>query len=194
MLDEISQLLTRLNKYFSSPVCSKELSLLSKLVQQYSQAEKEIESAGMLAKRGLKKQLEQIQLDIKHSEEKCLDCIFKAIVDVLKPELNRQADNIVTVAPQASNSIREINLPLTAELNAINAFLNNLERTLENSKTQVKELCMNILEENKSKTMLYSDLVKLDSESLKTTKNLNEEILSTYDPQGLINTYFEDHK
>jgi len=191
MLDEISQLLTRLNKYFSSPVCSKELSLLSKLVQQYSQAEKEIESAGMLAKRGLKKQLEQIQLDIKHSEEKCLDCIFKAIVDVLKPELNRQADNIVTVAPQASNSIREINLPLTAELNAINAFLNNLERTLENSKTQVKELCMNILEENKSKTMLYSDLVKLDSESLKTTKNLNEEILSTYDPQGLINTYFE---
>ncbi len=191
MLEEISKLLTRLNKYFSSPVCSKELSSFSKLVQQYSQTEKELESAGMLAKRGLKKQVEQLQLDIQRAEEKCLECIFKSIIDFLKPELDKQADSLATVAPQASNSIRAINLPLTADLNAINIFLNNFERILENSKTQVKELCLNILEENKSKTMLYSDLVKLDSESLKKTRNLNEEILSTYDPKGLINTYFD---
>lgn len=190
-LDKITQMLTKLNKHFSAPICTKELTLVSKLVQQLTQIEDEINSAGMLAKRGLKKQQEQLQLDIKQAEEKCLECTLNSIIESLKPDLNDQAEKLSVVVPQASNSIRELNLPLTAEIDAIEIFITNLEQALEESKNQVKDLCITTLEENRSKTTLYSDLVKLDTDSVKLTKTLNEEIISTYTPKGLIKAFLD---
>jgi uncharacterized protein (UPF0147 family) len=190
-LTELTDLISKLNKHLSTPVCSRELTSLSKQIQRYSQLENEITSAGRLAKRGLKKQQEQIQVEIKKGEEGCLECIYDSIIKTLKPKLDDQANSLSTVAPQASKSLKGLNLPLTSEINAIHDFIKNLETILENSIKQVRDLCSKVLDENKSKITNYSDLVKIESNALKQSKSLNDEILSTYDPQGLITIYFE---
>jgi len=55
----ISEILSKINKLLSKPVCAPELTKLSKLIQQNSQLEAEVNKAGRLAKRGLKKQQEE---------------------------------------------------------------------------------------------------------------------------------------
>ncbi|MHA2390025.1 MAG: hypothetical protein ACXACW_14995, partial [Candidatus Hodarchaeales archaeon] len=190
-MKKITDLLSRLNKHFSTPVCSRNLTSLSKQIQKYSQLEDEIRSAGRIAKRGLKKQQEEIQALIKTGEDDCLECIYESIVKTLKPRLNDQANSLSTVAPQAANSLKSLNLPLTSEINAIDDFIKNLETVLEISIRQVKDLCSKVLDENKSKITIYTDLFKIESSALKLSKSLNDEILSTYDPQGLIKVYFE---
>ncbi len=190
-MKKITDLLSRLNKHFSTPVCSRNLTSLSKQIQKYSQLEDEIRSAGRIAKRGLKKQQEEIQALIKTGEDDCLECIYESIVKTLKPRLNDQANSLSTVAPQAANSLKSLNLPLTSEINAIDDFIKDLETVLEISIRQVKDLCSKVLDENKSKITIYTDLFKIESSALKLSKSLNDEILSTYDPQGLIKVYFE---
>ena len=190
-LKKLTDLLSRLNKHFPAPVCSRELTSLSKQIQENSQLENQIESAGRLAKRGLKKQQEEMQVALKKGEEKCLECIFDSLVKTLKPKLDDLANSLSTVAPQASNSLKNLNLPLTSEFNAIEDFINNLERILESSTKNVIEICSKVLDENKSKITIYADLVKIESRSLKLSYSLNDEILSTYDPQGLVDVYSE---
>jgi hypothetical protein len=190
-MKKITDLLSKLNKHFSTPVCSRELTSLSKQIQKYSQLEDEIISAGRLAKRGLKKQQEEIQALIKKGEDNCLECIYESIVKTLKPKLDDQANSLSTVAPQAANSLKSLSLPLTSEITAIDDFTKNLEVILESSINQVRDLCSKILDENKSKITIYAGLVKLDSSKLKQSKKLNDDILSTYDPQGLIKVYSE---
>jgi hypothetical protein len=190
-LKKLTDLLSRLNTHFATPVCSRELTSLSKQIQDYSQLEKEMSSAGRLAKRGLKRQQEEMQSEIKKGEEKCLECIYDSVIQTLKPKIDNLTNSLSTVAPQASNSLKRLNLPITSEFNAIVEFLNNFESILESSTKNVSELCSKVLDENKSKITIYSDLVKIESRSLKLSNSLNNEILSTYDPQGLIDVYFE---
>ena len=190
-LKKLAALLSRLNTHFTAPVCSRELTSLSKQIQDYSKLETELSSAGRLAKRGLKKQLEEMESEIKKGEEKCLECIYDSLIKTLKPKIDDLTNNLSTVAPQASNSLKRLNLPITSEFTAIENFLDQFERILESSTKNVSELCSKILDENKSKITIYSDLVKIESRSLKLSNSLNNEILSTYDPQGLIDVYFE---
>ena len=59
-LNLISEILSKINKLLSKPVCAPELTKYSKLVQQYSQLVTEVDKAGRLGRRGLKKQQEQL--------------------------------------------------------------------------------------------------------------------------------------
>ncbi len=190
-LNKITDLLSRLNKHFTTPVCSRNLTILSKHIQKYSQLEEEVRSAGRIAKRGLKKQQEQMQSEKKKLEDECLDCIHRAIIETLKPELDSQANSLSTVAPQASKSLRSLNLPLTAEIEAIDEFIKNLETILKNSVNQVRDLCTKVLDENKSKITIYADLVSIESKELKQSQSLNGEILSAYDVKELVTIYSE---
>ncbi|MFX0087834.1 MAG: hypothetical protein ACFFAU_19435, partial [Candidatus Hodarchaeota archaeon] len=89
-IDQISKLITRLNEIIKTPVCSTELTRLSKLIQEVDNLNKQFEEAGRLQKRGLKKSLEDAQLKVSEAQESCLQCIFDTLVSILKPSLDRQ--------------------------------------------------------------------------------------------------------
>ena len=59
-IDHISQVITRLNEIIKTPVCSSELTRLSKLIKEVDNINTQFEEAGRLQKRGLKKSLEDI--------------------------------------------------------------------------------------------------------------------------------------
>ena len=98
-LKSISGILSSLNDFLPSPVCTTELTKYSKLFQQHDELMQEIEKAGRLAKRSLKKKQEQLQNEIASSEEAVLQCIFNSIVKDLKPIIENQAESLSTVAP-----------------------------------------------------------------------------------------------
>ncbi|MHA2246253.1 MAG: hypothetical protein ACXADY_14910 [Candidatus Hodarchaeales archaeon] len=185
----ISEILTKINKLLSKPVCAPELTKLSKLVQQYAQLEKEARKAGRLAKRGLKKQQEQLRLDIADSEEACLQCIFSTLLKDLKPRLETQIQALSGVAPQASSLLRNLSFPMTSEIDTISSFLEEVKKVQADATIQTKTLCKVILDANQSKINIYKDLISLDQSQFKHTKILTEDTLNSLAISDLLKSY-----
>ncbi|MFX0014928.1 MAG: hypothetical protein ACFFB2_07395 [Promethearchaeota archaeon] len=188
-LNLISEILTKLHRLISKPVCAPELTKYSKLVQQYSQLTTEIDSAGRLAKRGLKKQQEQLQSDMSKSEEVCMQCIFDALVRDLKPILENQTQALSAVAPQAASLLRDIRFPLTSEIRAVITFIEDVEKVQANTTIQTKNLCKGLLNDNQSKINNYKNLISLNERSFPQTKNLTEEALNSLSVSDLLKSY-----
>ncbi len=185
----ISEILSKMNKLLSKPVCAPELTKLSKLVQQYSQLETEATKAGRLAKRGLKKQQEQLQSDLMDSEEACLGCIFNSLIKDLKPLLENQIQTLSNVAPQAASSLRELRFPLTSEIDTISSFLEEVEKVLADTTIQIRAFCKVILNDNQSKITIYKDLISLDQNLYQHTKILTEDTLNSLAISDLLKSY-----
>ncbi|MHA2203003.1 MAG: hypothetical protein ACW991_04885, partial [Candidatus Hodarchaeales archaeon] len=185
----ISEILSKMNKLLSKPVCAPELTKLSKLVQQYSQLEAEANKAGRLAKRGLKKQQEQLQSDSMASEEACLQCIFNSLIKDLKPLLENQVQALSTVAPQAASLLRELRFPLTSEIDTISSFLEEVEKVLAETAIQIRAFCKVILNDNQSKITIYKDLISLDQNLYQHTKILTEDTLNSLAISDLLKSY-----
>jgi len=188
-LNLISEILTKLNKLISKPVCAPELTKYSKLVQQYSQTTKEIDKAGRLAKRGLKRQQEQLQSDLTESEEVCLQCIFNSLVRDLKLILENQTQALSAVAPQAASLLRNIRFPLTSEIGAIITFIEDVEKAQADTTIQTRNLCKMLLNDNQSKIKIYKNLISLDERSYQQTKILTEDALDSLSVSDLLKSY-----
>ncbi|MFX0123634.1 MAG: hypothetical protein ACFFAE_08325 [Candidatus Hodarchaeota archaeon] len=188
-IDLISEILSKMNKLLSKPVCAPELTKLSRLVQQYSQLEAEANKAGRLAKRGLKKQQEQVQSDLMDSEEACLRCIFNSLIKDLKPLLENQIQTLSSIAPQAANLLRNLRFPLIAEVDTISSFLENVEKGLVETTIQIRSFCKVILNDNQSKIKNYRDLISLDQSLYQQTKILTEDTFNSLSIFDLLESY-----
>ncbi|MHA2330105.1 MAG: hypothetical protein ACXACR_16425, partial [Candidatus Hodarchaeales archaeon] len=176
-LEKITHMLMQLNEIISSPVCSTELTQLSKLNQQAINKEKEIEHAGRRQKRGLKKEIEQQQLQIEKSEEACLQCIFDTIVKDVKSLLNNLDTSLSAISPQAANIIRNLKFPLTSEISSLASFIEELDKAQKSVTSEVRSTCNQLLQENKMKINLYSDLIELESSTIQETNTIQEDSL-----------------
>jgi len=185
----ISEILSKINKLLSKPVCAPELTKLSKLIQQNSQLEAEVNKAGRLAKRGLKKQQEELQSDLMSSEEACLQCIFNSLIKDLKPLLETQIQALSAVAPQAASFLRDLRFPLTSEIDTMSSFLEEVEKVQTETAVQIRSLCKEILHNNQSKIVMYKDLISLDMSLYQHTKILTEDTLNSLAISDLLKSY-----
>jgi hypothetical protein len=185
-LQQISDLIQGVNEYLSSPACSNELTRLSKHYQQHKKLQKDMEQAGRLQKRGLKKQLEDLQILITESEEACLKCIFDRIIQEIKPNLENQKRLLSIVSPQAVTFIQNLRLPLTSEITALASFINEYNKVQNTITSDIKRVCTSLLQESKSNVNLYSNLVTLDSSSIQRTITLTENALNVMRLEDLL--------
>ena len=131
---QMSKISTKLGEFLSSSVCPKLLTQYSKISQKLTNLEQELEKAGRFQKRNVKKQVDDLEVELSKNKDKFLDCVFDIIVKDLKGELQNLASNLSTVDPQVVASIRELQLPLTAELEVITAFIDKLADVQKNIK------------------------------------------------------------
>ncbi|MFX0053262.1 MAG: hypothetical protein ACFE8U_18450, partial [Candidatus Hermodarchaeota archaeon] len=185
-LERISDLIQGINEYLTAPACSNELTRLSKYFQQYKKLQKDIDQAGRLQKRGLKKQLEDLQNQITESEEACLKCIFDRIIHEIKPNLENQTRLLSTVSPQAVTFIQNLRLPITSEIPALTSFINEYKKVQNSITSDIKRVCTSLLQENKSNINLYSNLVTLESSSIQKTINMTENALNVMRLEDLL--------
>ncbi|MFX1507201.1 MAG: hypothetical protein ACFFDC_14060 [Promethearchaeota archaeon] len=185
----ISDILSKINKLLSKPVCAPELTKLSKLIQQYSQLETEVDKAGRLAKRGLKKQQDELQSDLMASEEACLQCVFNSLIKDLKPLLETQIQALSAVAPQAASFLRNLRFPLTSEIDTMSSFLDEVEKVQAETTVQIRSLCEVILNDNQSKIEMYKDLISLDPSIYQHTKILTKDTLNSLAISDLLKSY-----
>jgi len=185
-LQQISDLMQGVNEYLSSPACSNELTRLSKHYQQHKNLQKDMEQAGRLQKRGLKKQLEDLHNLIIETEETCLKCIFDRIIQDIKPNLESQKRLLSTVSPQAATFIQNLRFPLTSEINALASFINEFNKVQNTIASNLRRVCNSLLQENKSNVNLYSNLVTLDSNSIQRTITLTENALNVMRLEDLL--------
>ena len=169
---QMSKISTKLGEFLSSSVCPKLLTQYSKISQKLTNLEQELEKAGRFQKRNVKKQVDDLEVELSKDKDKFLDCVFDIIVKDLKGELQNLASNLSTVDPQVVASIRELQLPLTAELEVITAFIDKLADVQKNIVVGVRKICENILILNKSNITTYSSILSLDQNLYETTKNL----------------------
>ncbi|MHA1237130.1 MAG: hypothetical protein ACTSQ9_05665, partial [Candidatus Hodarchaeales archaeon] len=131
-----------------------------------------MEKAGRFQKKNIKKDLEDQEVQLSKGKDKFLDCVFDIIVNDLKGELKDLASNLSTVDPQVVASIRELQLPLTAELEVITPFIYKLADVQKLIVFGVRQICENILLLNKSNITTYSDILSLDQNLYENSKNL----------------------
>jgi hypothetical protein len=182
----ISEILASLNEFIPSPACAYELKAYSKLNRSYKKLDREIELAGRMQKRSLKKNQDKIVVDMRVAEDKVLQCIFDTLSNKLKPNLDNQAKNILSIAPDAANKLRSLRLPLTPEIETIGNFLEELRLIYDGTISQIKNICKNALIANKSKIEAYSGLISLSQSSLQQTSSLTSETLDVMKFEGLV--------
>ncbi len=187
-IDQISKVITRLNEIIKTPVCSTELTRLSKLIQEANNLNKQFEEAGRLQKRGLKKSLEDAQLKLSEAQESCLQCIFDTIVSVLKPSLDSQIQSLSSIAPRAASLISNLSFPLTSELMPLTSFIEELAQTQKNVLLEIGNICNQILQQNKTKIQIYSNLISLNPSYIQQTKNLTKDALNVMKIDNLLDT------
>ena len=184
----MSKISTKLGEFLSISVCPKLLTQYSKLSQQFTNLKQELEKAGRFQKRNVKKQVDDQEAQLSEIKEKFLDCVFDIIVTDLKGELQNLASNLSTVDPQVVTSIRELQMPLTAELEVITTFIDKLADVQQNIVVGVREICENILLLNKSNISTYSDILSLDQNLYEKTKSLTTDSLSVMRLEELLKT------
>jgi hypothetical protein len=187
--EQISNLIMRLNELSPSPVCSTELTNLSKLIQESVKINKEFEEAGRLQKRGLKKDLESAQKKIIESKESCLQCIFDTIVSSVKPILDHQVNALSAISPKAASLIRNLVFPLTSEISSLTSFIEELNQVQMSTISEVKRTCNVLLQENKAKIRLYSELITINLETTSKTNSLSEDALGVMSLGALLETF-----
>ncbi len=175
---KITNIVERLDEFFQSPICSAQLTNYSKLIQKVKKITNEYEAAGRRQKRNLKKDLEQFEQKSEELEEECLMCIFKAITSELKKYTDNQMQSLSAISPQAVQVIRDVKFPLTSEFDRIEQFIESFTSTQKSVLNQVKDFCINLLNENKKNIKAYSNLIQLDQLTYQQTNTLTSDALN----------------
>ncbi|MHA1968154.1 MAG: hypothetical protein ACW964_10175 [Candidatus Hodarchaeales archaeon] len=185
-LGKISTIVERLNEFFPSPICSTQLTNYSKIIQKIKKTTNEFEKAGRRQKRSLKGELEQLEKESEEFEEECLKCVFNAITSELKQYSDNQTQALSAISPQAVQVIRDVKFPITSEFDTIELFIESFTRTQKTVLNQVKDVCNNLLVENKMIVKTYSDLIQLDQSSYQQTSTLTSDALNVMKLEDIV--------
>ncbi|MFX1512865.1 MAG: hypothetical protein ACFFCQ_09790, partial [Promethearchaeota archaeon] len=176
-LRKLTEILERLNDFFLAPICTSHLTNLSKHIQLLNKLSEEIKSASMFQKRKLKKEFDDTKENLLAIEEKCLNCIFDGILKELKPRIDKQIQSLITLHPQTSRLLKGLKFPLTAEIDPISNFIDEIQSAQQDVLTDIRKLCQDQYLTNTTKIDTFKDLVTFDLTSYPKTNQLSSETI-----------------